>query len=71
MLFSCRFFFFTNVPIDLIFLFHSLTWMDLRGTTMSSDNLLKLLLPENLLAIFIQKNKIVTNIEFIIVMITK
>ena len=25
---------------------------------MSSDNLLKLLLPENLLAIFIQKNKL-------------
>ena len=38
--------------------FHSLTWIDLRGTPMSSDNLLKLLLPENLLAIFIQKNKL-------------
>ena len=53
------FFFFANVPIDLIFfLFHSLTWIDLRGTPMSSDHLLKLLLPENLLAIFIQKNKL-------------
>ena len=51
------------------FLFHSLTWIDLRGTPMSNNNLLKLVLPENLLVIFIQKN--VTNIEFIIVILTK
>ena len=40
------------------FLFHSLTWIDLRGTPMSNNNLLNLLLPENLLVIFIQKNKL-------------
>ena len=37
---------------------------------MSNNNLLNLLLPESLLVIFIQK-QIVTNIEFIMVMITK
>ena len=53
--FNFLFFFSQMFLLITFFWFHSLTWIDLRGTPMSNNNLLKLLLPENLLLIFIQK----------------
>ena len=38
---------------------------------MTNNNLLNLILPANLLVIFIQKDKLLQNIEFIIVILTK